>query len=169
MAIISVTEIPQANHVQPESFNYRGKIREDLECAWSNRIAKFEFVGYPSVATAGTVSREEAKKMFLHNCYYVVANEVKDTLCNELKSKLGKAIKYIKIDAPRSSEPYIKISGVTVNREKRLFGCIDWDQVDKIKEMMLDKYMKYYSNKEVIAELKYKLRREKQREQTKLR
>ena len=107
--------------------------------------------------------------MFLHNCYYAAANEVKDTLCNELKSKLGKAIKYIKTDTPRSSEPYIKISGVTVNGEKRLFGCIDWDQVDKIKEMMLDKYMKYYSNKEVIAELKYKLRREKQREQTKLR
>lgn len=169
MAIISVTEIPQANHVQPESFNYRGKIREDLEYAWSNRIAKFEFVDYPSVATAGTVSREEAKKLFLHNSYYAVANEVKDTLCNELKPKLGKAIKYIKIDVPRSSEPYIKISGVTVNGEKRLFGCIDWDQVDKIKEMMLDKYMKYYSNKEVIAELKYKLRREKQREQTKLR
>jgi len=164
MAIITVNEIPTPNRPhKTEALDYRGKVRADLEQAWNEHISKFEFVGYNSNATAATVAREEAYKIYSSNVLNMTIKAVEDELKQKLKRKLGGATKYIRIQMRRTSEPAITISGVTVNGVKRLFGAIDWDYINNLHDTLLDTHLARYSKKEVIAELKTKWAREKER------
>ena len=98
MAIIVVNEIPKVNRPQKvESFDYRGKTRADLEQAWRKRINKFEFVGYNSNASALQFAKEEANKMIYDKLYAPAKKVVTEILQEELKKKLGKAVKYIRV------------------------------------------------------------------------
>ena len=164
MAIIVVKEIPTPNRPQKtEPVDYRGKVRTDLEYAWNEHISKFEFVGYNSNATAATVAREEAYKLYNSNVLNRTIKAVEEELKQKLKRKLGGATKYIRIQMRSTSEPAITISGVTVNGVKRLFGAIDWDYIDNLHSILLDTNLARYSKKEVIAELKTRWAREKER------
>lgn len=162
MAIIVVEEIPKPVRPQKtEPFDYRGKVKTDLLYAYNERIAKFEFVGYNSVASASQYAREEAYKLIYEKVYKPVGRTVEEALRVALKKKLGKATKYIRLNFRRNSEPAIVISGVTVNGVKRLFGEINWEYIDNFASLMTDKFMKEYSKPEVIKELKDRLAREK--------
>lgn len=165
MAIIVVNEIPKANRPQKtEPFDYRGKTRTDLEYAWNEHISKFEFVGYKSNASAMQYAKSEAFKLFEERCYRDVKNSVEETLKEELKKKLGSAVKYIRVDYRRSAEPAIRIVGVTVSGVKRLFGEINWDYIEHLHENLLDTYRKKCSDKKFIADCRERLAREKARE-----
>ena len=163
MAIIVVNEIPKpVKPVKTEPYDYRGKVRIDLEQAYNDHLSKFEFVGYKSNASAAQFAREEALKLFNTEVFKPAEKKVVEELKVKLKRKLGGATKYIRI-APRlnNAEPAIKISGVTVCGVKRLFGEIDWDYVANYESFIMDKYLKYYSDKDHIEELKNKYDREK--------
>lgn len=165
MAIIVVNEIPEPNRPQKtEPFDYRGKTRTDLEYAWNEHISKFELVGYKSNASAMQYAKEEAYKLFEEKVYRSMRNSVEDTLKEEFKKKLGKAVKYIRVDYRRSAEPAIRIVGVTVSGVKRLFGEINWDYIEHLQENLLDTYRKKCSDKKFIADCKERLAREKAKE-----
>ena len=163
MAIIVVNEIPKpVRPVKTEPYNYRGKVRTDLEYAYNEHLSKFEFVGYKSNASASQFAKEEALKLFNAKVFKPIEIKVTDELKTKLKRKLGGAVKYIKIRTRSySAEPAIKISGVTVDGEKRLFGEIDWDYVANYESLIREKYLEYYSDKDRIEDLKDKYDREK--------
>ena len=164
MAIIVVNEIPKPIRPQKtEPYNYREKVRTDLDYAWNEHLSKFEFVGYNSNASAAQFAREEAYKVYSNNILNATVKKVEEELRTKLKRKLGGATKYIRIQTRRTSEPAITISGVTVSGVKRLFGAIDWDYIDNLHSTLLDTNLARYSKKEVIAELKTKWAREKER------
>ena len=165
MAIIVVKEIPKPNRPQKtEPVDYRGKVRTDLGYAWNEHISKFEFVGYNSVATAAQYARDEAYKMFEEKVYKELRKNVEEELQTEFKRKLGKAVKYIRVDYRRTAEPAIIISGVTVSGVKRVFGEIDWNYIDTLHDTLMEKYRAKYSDKKLIAELKERWAKEKARE-----
>lgn len=165
MAIIVVNEIPEPNRPQKtEPFDYRGKTRTDLEYAWNEHISKFELVGYKSNASAMQYAKEEAYKLFEEKVYRSMRKSVEDTLKEEFKKKLGKAVKYIRVDYRRSAEPAICIVGVTVSGVKRLFGEINWDYIEHLQEGLLDTYRKKCSDKKFITDCRERLAREKARE-----
>jgi hypothetical protein len=163
MAIIVVNEIPKpVRPVKTEPVNYRGKVNADLEYAWNEHIAKFEFVGYNSNNSAAQFAREEAYKIYKSKVLTSTIKRVEETIRTRLKRKLGGATKYIRVNLRSTAEPAITISGVTVSGVKRLFGEIDWDYIDNLYETLLDTNLKKYSDKNVIAELKDKWVREKE-------
>lgn len=162
MAIKVVNEIPKPiRPIKVEPFDYRGKTHADLEQAWNERISKFEFVGYNSNTSALQFAKDEANKMVYDKLYVPAKKVVTEILQGELKKKLGKAVKYIKVRPYIRAYPTISFTGVTVDGVKRIFCEFNWDNIDHYTDGLLEQTREIYSDKETIIKLKNRYEREK--------
>jgi hypothetical protein len=161
MAIKVVKEIPKPVHEQKTpAFSYTEKVLADITEAYENRISKFELIGYDNQTYLASCTHTLADKFAKKVVYTPVHSIVVAKLRDKFKRSYGKAVKYINVSMPKSSEPAIKVSGVTVDGEKHVFVEINFDYIDNLETYLYDTAIAYYRKAGTKAELKERLARE---------
>jgi hypothetical protein len=155
MSIKKVKTIPKSLRVQKaEPFEYQKKLLKDFQKAWVRRYDKFEFTGYDNpnylVSYAKKIAYQFLKKDVLVPAYA----EATEKLQKKFKKDLGDVAKYIKVRPPyESAEPAIKIYGVTILGEKRVFGEINWDYIDNMSDRIVEANTQYFNREDVQRKL----------------
>ena len=152
MSIKKVKSIPKPFRVQKaEPFEYQTKLLQD-----------FEFIGYENPNYLTTYAKKIAHKFLLNSVLIPAYREATEKLQKKFKKEIGEAAKYISVRPPfESAEPAIKITGVTVLGEKRVFGEIDWDYINNMSDRIVENSIPHFSKREVQAKYVELLDREK--------
>ena len=161
MAIREVNKIPKSTRVQiAQPFDYTNRIMEDLTEAYGRHLSTFELIDYDSPTYVASYSREIATRFMKKVLYTPTAINIKNRVMAALKPELGELVKYIRTPIPATAEPAIKIYGVTVNGEKRVFVKIDYDYIEQYEDQTVNKYVKYYGRPEAQEKLQREYNRE---------
>lgn len=161
MAIKVVKQIPKPSHEQKTpAFSYTEKVLADISKAYKKRIAKFELIGYDNPTYLASCTHSLAYRFIKDTLYDPTERCVTEKLRERYKKSYGKSARYIRVTTPASSEPAIKVSGVTVNGVKRVFVEIDFDYIDNLETSLYDKAVAYYRKAETKTELKARLARD---------
>lgn len=139
MAITAVTEIPKPNHEakldKPAGY-YRPLIYNDIHSAFSEKIAKFEFIGYDTKPEyLAQLARDEAYKVCEELVYAPARKYVKKILADEF----GK--ENVRVNTPHKFSPnsIIKIHGVTLaDGVKHIYGQIDFKCAKEYKKTLIE-------------------------------
>ena len=154
MAIQEVDNIPKTSRVQrAQPFEYTEKITADIRQAYDNHIPMFEFIDYDNPAYVVSYAKDLAYKFIQKELYTPYRVKIEAEVKKRFKKVFGKGVDYIKIRLGTSAEPAIKIIGVTVNGEKRVFGSIDFDYIVNFEDIMVDRFCKYYPKPEVQTDI----------------
>lgn len=165
MSIKKVKSIPKPFRVQKaEPFEYQTKLLQDFEKAWIKHYDKFEFTGYENPNYLTTYAKKIAHKFLLNSVLIPAYREATEKLQKRFKKEIGEAAKYISVRPPfESAEPAIKITGVTVLGEKRVFGEIDWDYINNMPDRIVKESIPHFSKREVQAKYVELLDKEKRK------
>ena len=155
MSIKKVKSIPKSLRVQKaEPFEYQKKLMQDFQKAWVRHYDKFEFTGYENPNYLVSYAKKIAYQFLKPDVLVPAYTEATRILQKKFKRDLGDVAKYIKVRPPyESAEPAIKIYGVTILGEKRVFGEIDWDYIDNMSDRIVEKYIPYFSRDDVQRKL----------------
>jgi len=155
MSIKKVKSIPKSLRVQKaEPFEYHDKLLKDFQKAWCRQYDKFEFTGYENPNYLVTYAKKIAYQFLKDGVLVPAYAEATRILQKKFKQDIGDVAAYIKVRPPyETAEPAIKIYGVTVLGEKRVFGEIDWDYVNNIVDRIVAANTPYFSRQDVQRNL----------------
>lgn len=155
MSIKKVKSIPKSLRVQKtEPFEYQKKLMQDFQKAWVRHYDKFEFTGYENPNYLVSYAKKIAYQFLKQDVLVPAYAEATRMLQKKFKRDIGDVAAYIKVRPPyETAEPVIKIYGVTVLGEKRVFGEIDWDYVNNIVDRIVAVNVSYFSRQDVQRDL----------------
>ena len=124
--------------------SYSAGMRADIQQAIDSRITKFEFVGDYNYKYLAQCAREQARKVFLP--YF---NQARSDVAEAIKQKLGLDTCFISYQHELElCGKFIRISSVKGPDRRHVYAEINFDVLDNLEEMLLERVMKEYQKKQ---------------------
>ena len=137
-----IEKLPETLSQKRES--YRARIRNDIRQAIDGRTAKFEFVGDYNYEYLARYAREEASNIL--RPYF---NQARSDVAEAIKQKLGLDTCFISYQYESDyCEQFIRISSVKGPDRRHVYAEINFDVLDNLEEMLLERVMKEYQRKQ---------------------
>lgn len=137
-----IEKLPETLSQRKDS--YRARMRADIQQAIDSRTAKFEFVGDYNYKYLAQYAREQARKVFLP--YF---NQARKDAAETIKQKLGLDTCFISSQYELDyCEQFIRISSVKGPERRHVYAEINFDILDNLEEMLLERVMKEYQKKQ---------------------
>lgn len=124
--------------------SYRARMRADIQQAIDSRTAKFEFVGDYNYKYLAPDAREQARKVL--RPYF---NQARSDAAEAIKQRLGLDTCFISYQYESDyCEQFIRISSVKGPDRRHVYAEINFDVLDNLEEMLLERVMKEYQKKQ---------------------